>query len=168
MHEAYTVAVSAKPGAHLKNSEVVDSQSQPYREAVVVGSLIFLATVSRPDIIYAVSQVSRFLNNWTEDHWKAVKRIFRYIKGTIDYKIVYSKSAIADPGVSVCGFSDADYEGCVKTRKSTSGYLFLCTNSPITWVSQRQSVVAQSTTEAEYIPLALGVKKDSWFKHFLD
>lgn len=85
----------------------------------------------------------------------------------MDYKIVYSKSAPASE-VKVCGFSDADYAGCVETRKSTSGYVFVCASSPITWASQRQSVVAQSTTEAEYIALAFGTKEALWIKYFLD
>lgn len=167
MQDANTVAVPAEPGIYLKSLEDMNScdKSKPYREAV--GSLIFLATVSRPDIAYAVNQVSRFLNNWTEEHWKAVKRILRYLKGTMDYKIVYSKSAPASE-VKVCGFSDADYAGCVETRKSTSGYVFVCASSPITWASQRQSVVAQSTTEAEYIALAFGTKEALWIKYFLD
>lgn len=164
MDQAKPVSVPAEPGIHLQipvNQGDNSSKNEPYREAV--GSLIFLATVSRPDISYAVSQVSRFLNNWDTSHWQAVKRILRYLKKTKNFSIVYKRSKNA----CVEGYTDADYAGCHDTRRSTSGYIFMCASGPITWSSQRQSVVALSTTEAEYIALALGAKEAVWLKSFL-
>lgn len=166
LKEANPVAVPAEPGLYLQAPEdnLNYEKKQPYREAV--GSLIFVATVSRPDISYAVSQVSRFLNNWTDDHWIAVKRIFRYLKGTINYKISYTKSSDTMKA-NIQGFTDADFAGCRETRKSTSGYIFIMGNGPITWKSQKQNVVAQSTTEAEYLALALGTREALWLQSFL-
>lgn len=166
LKEANSVTVPAEPGLYLKipDGNTNHDEKQPYREAV--GSLIFLATVSRPDITYAVNQVSRFLNNWTDEHWTAVKRIFRYLKGTLNYKITYKKTICTNKS-QVCGFTDADYAGCQDTRKSTSGYIFIMGNGPVTWKSQKQNVVAQSTTEAEYLALALGTKEALWIQSFL-
>lgn len=162
MTDAKPLKIPAEPGAPLSSSDHLNSnEAVSYREAV--GSLIFLATTSRPDITYSMNQVSRFYNNWTDEHWQAVKRIFRYIKYTCHYKIVHSKTA----KIEVIGYTDADYAGCIDTRKSTSGYVFTLANSPITWKSQEQNVVAQSTTEAEYLALALGVKEALWLKSFL-
>lgn len=163
MTSAKPLKIPAEPSAPLSSSgnNLNCNEAQPYREAV--GSLIFLATTSRPDITYAVNQVSRFFNKWTDEHWQAVKRIFRYLKHTIHYKIVYSKTT----KIEVTGYTDSDYAGCIDTRKSTSGYVFILANSPVTWKSQKQNVVAQSTTEAEYLALALGVKEALWLKHFL-
>lgn len=163
MSNAKPLTIPAEPSIRLSSTatNVQCDPRQPYREAV--GSLIFLATSSRPDISFAVNQVSRFLNNWTDEHWQAVKRIIRYLKQTVNYKIVYSKTA----KIEVKGYTDADYAGCIETRKSTSGYVFVLAKGPITWKSQKQAVVAQSTTEAEYIALALGVREALWLRSFL-
>ena len=162
MTDVKPLKIPAEPGNPLSSGNNININNViPYREAV--GSLIFLASTSRPDITFAVNQVSRFFNSWTDEHWQAVKRIFRYLVHTINYKIIYSKTE----KIKVEGYTDADYAGCLDTRKSTSGYVFLLANSPITWKSQKQNVVAQSTTEAEYLALALGVKEALWLKHFL-
>ena len=78
---------------------------------------MFLAIVSRPDIAYAVNSVSRFLNNYSNDHWRAVKRILAYLSGTIGHGIEFRGG-----GSELVGYSDADYAGDVETRKSTTGY----------------------------------------------
>lgn len=98
----------------------------PYREAM--GSLIFLAQLTRPDITFAVSLLSRFLTCYTESHWQAVKRIFRYLAGTVNLGICYKKG---NESSELSGYSDADYAGDVETRRSTTGYLFIMANGPI-------------------------------------
>ncbi|KAF2888384.1 hypothetical protein ILUMI_17789 [Ignelater luminosus] len=89
------------------------------------------------------------------EHWRAVERILWYLQQTLQYKITYSKTG----QIEATEYTDADYAGCADTRKSTSGYIFIMANGPVTWKSQKQMVVAQSTTEAEYTALALGVKR---------
>lgn len=165
MNDAKPVNTPSEPGVSLQTSENdnKDETKYPYREAV--GSLIFLSTVSRPDICFAVNQVSRFINNPNEKHWQAVKRILRYLKGTIDYSISYEKSSSI---FKLVGYTDSDYAGCIETRKSTSGYIFVLGNAPVTWSSQRQGVVAQSTCEAEYIALGLGAKEAIWLKSLMN
>lgn len=128
----------------------------PYREAV--GSLMFLQIVSRPDISFAVNIVSRELENPSEKHWLLVKRIMRYLKGTINVGILYSKNGMFE------AYSDADFAGDKIARKSTSGFVCKFANGPITWQSKKQQCVALSTTEAEYISAATVTKEIIWLK----
>ena len=114
-----------------------------------VGALLYLSTRTRPDIAYAVSNVSKFCSNPTTKHWTAVKRIFRYLKGTVGLGISYLNN---DSGFA--GYADADWAGDRSDRKSTSGYCFLFNSGLISWRSVKQSCVALSSTEAEYVALS--------------
>ena len=89
----------------------------------------------------------------------------RYLKGTIDHSIVYGNSG---SDLELIGFTDADYAGCVRTRKSVSGSVFMLNNGPISWSSQRQRMVTLSTTEAEYVALAMGTKDAIWLRNMLE
>ena len=102
----------------------------PYREAV--GSLIYLATTSRPDISFAVGQVSRYCAKYTRTHWNAVKRIFTYLKGTKKLKLCYGGTELP-PAVVYC---DADYAGDLDDRRSTSGYIFFYNGGPVCWEAE--------------------------------
>lgn len=94
----------------------------------------------------ALSVVSRFSANPTTDHWLAVQRILRYLRGTLDLELAFSGDLRP-----LVGYSDADWARDVDTRRSTSGYLFGTGTGPISWSSKRQSTVSLSTCEAEYI-----------------
>ena len=121
---------------------------QLYQSAV--GSLLYLSVGTRPDMAYAVSNVAKFSSHPTNKHWVAVKRIMRYLKGTSDLGLLYTKE-----GSSKCvGYSDSDWGGDLDDRKSTSGYLFLIGGGSVSWRSKKQSSVALSTAEAEYMALA--------------
>lgn len=111
----------------------------------LVGSLIYLIA-TRPDLSFAVSYISRFMTAPRADHWVAAKRVLRYVKGTSDYGLLYTRSD--DPRLS--GFTDSDWAGSVDDRKSTSGYVFSLGSCAITWTSKKQQAVALSLTEAEY------------------
>lgn len=155
--------VPAVPGAHL--TKPVDGSSVdtafPYREAV--GSLLYLALVSRPDISFAVGQVARFVSSHNSSHVKAVRQIISYLRGTLSHGISFT-GVISGPPV---GFTDADYAGCIDTRKSTTGSVFLYRGGPIAWCSRRQSSVAQSTAEAEYIAASETTKEAVWIRRIL-
>lgn len=142
------------------SEEMAKMKNIPYREAV--GSLMFLATVSRPDVMFAVSQVSRFLNNPGPEHWTAIKRILRYLQGTKDKGIKYGADDIQ---LSV--YSDADFAGDVDTRKSTTGYVSIVAGGPVTWSSHKQKCVSRSTTEAEYIAASDTTVEIIWLRKFL-
>ena len=113
-------------GELSEDSEYIDAEL--YQSAV--GKLLYLSTRTRPDISFAVSSVARYTAKPTTDHWKAVKHIFRYLVGTVDFGLFYSKSS------SVClGYSDSDWGGDLDDRKSTSGYVFQIGGGPIIWQS---------------------------------
>lgn len=120
----------------------------PYQEAV--GALLYLAQGTRPDIAYAVNDVSRFNNCHDESHWKAIKRIFRYLRGTAGMKLRYSKSN--DEGM--IAYSDSDWASETDKRRSCTGYVIKMSGAAVCWSSKRQSIVALSSTEAEYIALS--------------
>ena len=132
-----------------------------YRKAV--GSLLWMARACRPDIAYAVSQVSRFLENPTDKHQEAVIRILKYIAGTTDYGIIMTP--VSGRGLEI--FVDADLANCVDTRKSVTGFVCFYDNMPISWYSKNQSITAQSTTEAEYVAAADAVKDALYIRNII-
>lgn len=131
-----------------------------------MGSLMFLTLVSRPDISYAVNVVSRHCNKPNHRHWLAVKRIIKYLVGSINHGILY-ESGGKQLDVSLHGYSDADFAGDVDTRKSTTGYAFCVNNSLVTWSSQRQKLVTLSTTESEYVAAVTACKEVIWLRQLL-
>ena len=125
--------------------------NENYRSAV--GSLIYAMICTRPDLSWIVTKLSQFVVNPTEEHWVAVKHVFRYLQHTLDYSICFRK----DPkGLTVIGYSDADWASNDAERRSTSGYCFSLNTQGcvISWKSKRQQSVALSSCEAEYMALA--------------
>lgn len=133
----------------------------PYQE--LVGSLLFVAQVSRPDICYAVNTVSRFNNNPGKLHWIAVKRIVRYLKQTSKYKLCFQQQEDGPPRIT--GYCDSDFASDIDERKSTSGYVFKMHGGSISWCSKKQPTVALSTTEAEYMSLSLSMQEGLWLQN---
>ena len=129
----------------------------PYRQAV--GALMYLMLGTRPDLAYSVGFISRTLENPTQEDIVRVKRIFRYISGTLDMGIVY-QSNMDKSCLDV--YSDADFGGCTRTGRSTSGVISMYSGGAITWMSQRQPIVATSTTQAEIIAANEGAKEAIW------
>jgi hypothetical protein len=132
-----------------------------YRE--VIGKLNYLSTCTRPDISYAVSQVSRAMQDPTQEDWKNAKRIMRYLKKTMDTKIIFKNLK-----EELQGYSDASYAADKKDRKSHSGYVFTMNGGPISWKSKKQPIVALSSMEAEYIALSEAAKEALWLKKLKD
>ena len=144
----------------------IDSDSPPVDELLyqsAVGSLLYLSSWTRPDIAFAVNTVAKYNSNPTMEHWKAVKRILRYLKGTSEQGIKYSK----DSKENIIGYCDADWAGDRSDRKSTSGYVFHLAEAPISWRSKKQSCVALSTAEAEYVALASAAQEAVWLRELL-
>jgi hypothetical protein len=129
--------------SHDSTTKEVDSKQ--YRR--VVGSLRYLVH-TRPDLAFTVGYVSRFMQRPMTEHQQAVKRILRYIKGTIDYGLHYSRCPGAEHFMR---YNDSDLAGDIDTSKSTSGMLFFLGKCLISWQSVKQQVVALSSCEAEYI-----------------
>ena len=132
----------------------------------IVGSLMWSAMSARPDIVFAVGYLSRFSSKPSEQHLKAAKRILAYLKGSIDKVLTLGQ---LDNGGhhSLIGYCDADYAGDMETRRSTTGYCFKLLGSAVSWTSIRQSTVATSTCEAEYMALAEAAKEAIWLNRML-
>lgn len=128
----------------------------------LVGSLRYL-TATRPDLIYSVNLVSRYMENPTERHMLAAKRILRYVQGTIGFGIQYRHGGEE----RLVGYVDSDYAGDENDRKSTSGYAFMLGNGAISWASKKQPIVTLSTTEAEFVAAANGACQAVWLRNVL-
>ncbi|CAB3252424.1 unnamed protein product [Arctia plantaginis] len=113
----------------------------PYQS--LIGALMLLAVCTRPDITYAVNYLSQFNTNYNIEHWKAAKRVLRYLKGTSDYGLVYERT-----GLPLFGVVDADWGGNTVDRRSYSGFAFILAGAPISWEARKQRTVALSSTEA--------------------
>ena len=159
MEESKAVSTPIQLGSYLVKA--VDEDDMFDQSAV--GSLLYLSTRTRPDITYAVSSVARFTSKPTKQHWTAAKRIFRYLNGTISFRLLYSK----DKEKECTGYSDADWAGDLNDRKSTSGFVFKLSGAAISWRSKKQSCVALSTAEAEYIALASAAQESVWLQELL-
>ncbi|GJS55942.1 retrovirus-related pol polyprotein from transposon TNT 1-94 [Tanacetum coccineum] len=134
----------------------------PYASAV--GSLMYVMVCTRPDIAHAMSVVSRYMAHPGKEHWNAVKRIFRYLKGTSDVGLIYG----GDREYLVAGYSDSDYAADLDARRSLTGYVFTIGNSVVSWKATLQPSVALSTTEAEYMALTEAAKEGIWLKGLIE
>ena len=149
MSECKPVKTPMDPGNHLvkatEDMEALDQQS--YQS--LVGSLMYLATCTRPDIAFAVGTLARFSSKPNSTHWVAAKRTLRYLRGTSNHGIIFK----GDESWSCVGYSDADWAGNKDDRKSTSGYLFQIAGGPVSWRSKKQDTVAFSTAESRVCSL---------------
>ncbi|GJT60664.1 hypothetical protein Tco_1004197 [Tanacetum coccineum] len=138
-----------------QNGSPVDATK--YRS--MIGALMYL-TSSRPDIVHATCLCARYQAKPTEKHLKEVKRIFRYLRGTVNTGLWYTK----DSGIELTGFSDADYAGCKDTFKSTSGGAQFLGEKLVSWSSKKQDCTALSTAEAEYVSLSVCCAQVLWMR----
>lgn len=139
-----------------------ETESNIKQYQAMVGSLMYAMLCSRPDLAYAIQQLSQFNSNPTNAHFQAAKRVFRYLQGSQATGLVYG-SNITTP---VLGYCDADY-AADGDRKSISGYVFTLAGSPISWQAKKQTTVAQSTVEAEYAAMAHAAKEMIWLQYLL-
>ncbi|KAK2578072.1 hypothetical protein KPH14_002073 [Odynerus spinipes] len=145
MSDCKPVSTPFAVGTKLNRGQGCDDL--PYQQ--LIGSLNFLAVCTRPDITYTVNYLSRFNNCHEEEHSIAAKRVLRYLKGTINVCLKYQKS-----DSNIKGYADVDFAGDEDDRKSCTGFTFLMGDGAITWESKKQTLVAMSTSESEYIALS--------------
>ncbi|KAH9806495.1 hypothetical protein KPL71_002780 [Citrus sinensis] len=143
-----------------------ESQMNEFPYAQAVGSLMYAMVCIRSDIAHAVSVVSRYLSCPGKVHWNAVKWIMRYLKGSSTCGLLYGKTK--SDKIEVMKFVDSDFAGDLDRRKSTSGYMFVLNSYLISWKSSLQTVVALSSTEAEFIATTEAVKEATWLKGLLN
>ena len=150
MKDAKPVSTPGDPNVKLvANDEVSKSLSNPSKYQSLVGSLLYAAMATRPDIAYAVGVLGKFNANPSEAHFTAAKRVLRYLKGTVDWGLRYQCKSD-----ELVGYSDADFAGDEDDRHSTTGNVFLLAGSAVSWLSRKQRIVALSTAEAEYVALS--------------
>lgn len=138
-----------------------DMESIPYASAV--GSLMYAMVCTRPDLAFISGMLGRYQSNPGIAHWKAAKRVMRYLKGTKDFRLTYRHS----DHLEMIGYTDSDWAGCEDTRKSTSGYIFLLAGGAVSWRSMKQTIVASSTMEAEFIGCYEASSQASWLRNFV-
>jgi hypothetical protein len=139
-------------------------ETVPYQQAV--GCLNYLTHATRPDIAFAVNQVSRYCHNPGPQHWEAVKHILAYLKGTTQYGICFNGSS-GSSDCALVGYTDSDYAGDLDHYRSTTGYILFFNNGPVSWCSRRQPSTASSTTQAEYQALSDGSREAAFFMWLL-
>ena len=131
----------------------------------VLGGITWLSVVMCPDLAYAVSQLGQFRANPGKKHWNALLRVLRYIQGTRDLALTLGRVSNADPDV-LTGYMDASWARNPDNYSSVSGYVFKLGDAAILWSSKKQSSVAASSTEAEYMAMAHSTKQ-VWWLHYL-
>ncbi|XP_073121997.1 secreted RxLR effector protein 161-like [Henckelia pumila] len=148
-------------GTHLAKNRGEPISQVKY--ARVIGSLMYLTNCTRPDLAYTVNKLSRFTSNPSEDHWKALMRVLGYLKYTSSYGIKYTKyHAVLE------GYCDANWISDTKYSKSTSGYVFTIGGGAVSWRSSKQTCIARSTMESEFIALDKAGEEAEWLRKFLE
>ena len=160
LSQAKTVPTPANLSVKLRKDDETSKLVDPTLYQSMVGSLLYAAIATRPDISQAVGAASKYCSNPSEAHLTAVKRILRYLKETINFGLKYKKS---ESGTLV-GYSDADFAGDLDDRQSTSGNLFIFAGCPVSLYSKKQPTVSLSTAEAEYISLSGATHEAVWLR----
>jgi hypothetical protein len=134
-----------------------------------VGALMYAMLGTRPDIAFAVASLSQFSSNPGQNHWLAVKHVFRYLKRTTDYKLYYTGAASSATKVPIQfhGFCDSDWGADVDDRRSVTGYVFMLGGGAVSWQSKKQPTVALSSVEAEYMAATQATREAMWWRKLL-
>lgn len=143
------------------DDEREEMKTIPYSS--VVGSLMYAQVCTRPDIAFVVGMLGRYLSNPGSQHWKAAKKVLRYLQGTKDLMLTYQRTSLLD----VVGFCDADFAGCIDDKKSTTGYIFMMAGGAVSWKSVKQTLTASSTMEAEYVACYEACCHAMWMRNFI-
>lgn len=177
---AYAEALLAKHGMdncnpvdvpvdpHVKLTKTLPNSPQSpsaVKYQSIVGGIMYLMLGSRPDLAYAITTLSQYASNPSETHWTALKRVLRYISGTLNLTITYSLQH--NTPLELCGFTDSDWGSDLDDRRSIGGYLFLIAGGVVSWQSKKQPTVALSTTEAEYMAATQACKEALWWRSLL-
>ena len=163
MADCNPVSTPMEPGKHYEKTPDDEEGFNTREFQALIGSLVYASIATRPDISEAVGKLSQHMSKPNKEHWAAAKRVLRYIKGTLQFGLYFERS----DNFELIGYSDADWAGDVDTRKSTSGYIFMLGKATVAWASKKQSVVALSTTEAEYIALCSATQEAVWLRRLL-
>ncbi|MCO5583992.1 hypothetical protein L7F22_037910 [Adiantum nelumboides] len=128
----------------------------------IVGNLMYAMVSTRPDIAFAVGVVKRYMANLEKKHWEAVKHVLRSLKGSASKCLRFGNN-----DTSIVGYTNSDYAGCVDTRRSTSGYVFLFARAAVAWRSCIQNRTSSSTPETEYVVVSSSSKEAVWLSRLV-
>lgn len=167
--DASPLSVPMDPGLKLRRVDKTKLTTEelekiariPYRN--LVGGLLWLAISTRPDIQYAVQQLSQFLDCYTSTHWHAAIRVLRYLKGTRTLRLRLG----GDAPINLIGFTDSDWANCLDTRRSVGGYAWSLGSGLISWCTRKQRTVAASSCEAEYMAAFEAAQEGIWLRMVL-
>ncbi|WVZ58403.1 hypothetical protein U9M48_008680 [Paspalum notatum var. saurae] len=157
LHHFLGVTVEPRP------SDLLLHQRQYTLDILERAGMTDLSHLTRPDITYAVQQACLHMHDPREPHLTALKRLLRYLRGTVDYGLLLHRSSSAELVV----YTDTDWAECPDTRRSTSGYAFFLGGNLVSWSSKQQPVVSRFSAEAEYRAVANGVAEASWLRQLL-
>lgn len=172
MEDAYPVSTPMDLHTDLFNGTCKDSPLDEFLQkeyTSIVGSLMYAALGTRPDIAYPVMALSKFSTRPLTMHMTAAKRVLRYLKGTVNLKLQYDHTStdMKTTTPTVIGFSDSDWAGSLSTRKSTSGFIFKLGSGCISWRAKTQTIVALSTLEAEFIACSSATREALWLRRIM-
>ena len=155
-----------EPSTPSTDARQDDMNEVPYAQAV--GALMYAAMGTRPDITFSTTTLSQFLQKRTRQHWVALKRVLRYLKGTQQAHLVYQPTPGSEgQPLAVQGYCDSDWGNDASDRRSITGWVFLLHGSAVSWQSRKQHTTALSSVEAEYMAAAAAAKEAVWWRRFL-
>jgi hypothetical protein len=163
MSNSHPISTPALPNECLVKLTSPEVDAKSYQRAL--GSLMYPMLGTHPDLGYAIAALGRHAANPGPDHQHALERVFRYLWATSDHQLVFEQGAPS--GSTLIGYADADWASNVNDRKSTSGYTFKLAGATVSWSSKKQTCVALSSTEAEYISRAHAAKEAIWLRQLL-
>ena len=166
LESAHPVAVPMNPSIQFQLSEG-ESKGKSNSYVSVIGSLMYLAIVTRPDIAYAVFRLRSYMANPMLSHWAAAKQVLRYLSGTQEQGITYRAEGTEPRKNRFYGYSDVSYANN-DDATSISGYVFSMSRGTITWGSKKQTSVSLSSTESEYVVMADAAREVTWLQNLLE
>jgi hypothetical protein len=171
MNEANSADTPISLGNSLSKSDCPTSPTaiaamklKPYRSAV--GAIMYAMLGTRPDITFAITALSQFNSNPGEVHWKALKRLIRYLLGTVNYSLTYGSNN--QNQLIMMGYCDADWGSNQDDRRSVTGYVYILNGGAVSWQARKQPTVALSSVEAEYMAATEATKEAIWLRSFFN
>lgn len=167
--DAHPAKTPMEPGLKLRRpdpsmftaADKAELAKLPYRS--LVGCLIYLSVGTRPDITYAVQQLSQFLDCYSYAHWNAAIRVIQYLKGTRHLRLILGGTN----DIGLTGFTDSDWANCLDTRRSVGGYAFSLGSGVVSWACRKHKTVASSSCEVEYMSTFEAAKEAIWLRTLL-
>jgi len=153
----------SKSQCPTSNSELVKMEDIPYANAI--GTIMYSMISTRSDLAYSISLLSRYMSNPRKPHWDALKYMLRYINGSLDIGLCYTRRFDT---LNLVGYVDSNFADDRDYRKSTTAYFFILGGNCINWKSQLQPLVALSSTEAEYVAVTNAFKEAIWLQGLIN